>query len=121
DAAVAWTPDGKFVIFRSNRESSSPRYTRLFQVSVNGGLPAPLPLPIAFSGKFSDDGKYFAYSPVGGGSPFNYSTYVAWRNYRGGLASSVWIADMKTLDVVKVPRDRSNDFSPVWVDKQVYF
>jgi tricorn protease len=121
DAAVAWTPDGKFVVFRSNRESSSPRYTRLFQVSVSGGLPTPLPLPIAFSGKFSDDGKYFAYSPVGGGSPFNYSTYVAWRNYRGGLASSVWIADMKTLDVVKVPRDRSNDFSPVWVGKQVYF
>ncbi|MFZ0816608.1 MAG: PDZ domain-containing protein [Candidatus Sulfotelmatobacter sp.] len=121
DAAVAWTPDGKYVIFRSNRESSSPRYTKLFKVSVNGGLATALPLPMAFSGQFSSDGKYFAYSPVGGASPFNYSSYVAWRNYRGGLASSVWIADMATLDVVKVPRDKSNDFSPVWVDKQVYF
>jgi tricorn protease len=121
DAAVAWTPDGKYVIFRSVRESNSPRYTKLFKVSVNGGLATALPLPMAFSGKFSADGKYFAYSPVGGASPFNYSSYVAWRNYRGGLASSVWIADMATLDVVKVPRERSNDFSPVWVDKQVYF
>ena len=121
DYAVGWTPDGKFVIFRSNRVSSSARYTKLFKVSVNGGLPTALPLPIAFSGKFSADGKYFAYSPVGGGSPFNYSAYTAWKNYRGGLASSIWIADMSTLDVMKVPRDRSNDSSPVWVDKQVYF
>ncbi len=121
DAAVGWTPDGKSVIFRSNRESGSPRYTKLFKVSVNGGLPSALPLPMAFSGKFSADGKYFAYSPVGGASPFNYSAYVAWRNYRGGLASSVWIADMATLDVVKIPRERSNDFNPVWVEKQIYF
>ena len=121
DSAVGWTPDGKYVIFRSNRESSSPRYTKLFKVSLNGGLATALPLPMAFSGKFSADGKYLAYSPVGGASPFNYSTYVAWRNYRGGLASSVWIADMTTLDIVKVPREKSNDFNPVWVDKQVYF
>lgn len=121
DSAVAWTPDGKYVIFRSNRESGSPRYTKLFKVSLNGGLPTALPLPMAFSGKYSADGKYFAYSPVGGASQFNYAAYVAWRNYRGGLASSVWIADMATLDVVKIPRDRSNDFSPVWVDKQIYF
>jgi tricorn protease len=121
DAAVGWTPDGKYVIFRSNRESDSPRYAKLFKVSPNGGLATALPLPMAFSGKFSTDGKYFAYSPVGGASPFNYSAYVAWRNYRGGLASSVWIADMTTLDVVKVPRERSNDFDPLWVDKQVYF
>jgi tricorn protease len=121
DFAVGWTPDGKYVIFRSNRESGSPRYTKLFKVPVNGGLPTALPLPMAFSGKFSADGKYFAYSPVGGASPFNYASYVAWRNYRGGLASSVWIADMATLDVVKIPRERSNDFSPAWIDNQVYF
>ncbi len=121
DSAVAWTPDGKYVIFRSNRESASPRYAKLFKVPLNGGLPTALPLPMAFSGKFSPDGKYFAYSPLGGASPFNYSAYVAWRNYRGGEASSVWIADMATLDVVKVPRERSNDFNPVWVEKQVYF
>ena len=121
DFAVGWTPDGKSVIFRSNRESSSPRYTKLFKVSLEGGLPTALPLPIAFSGKYSADGRYFAYAPVGGGSPFNYTAYVAWRNYRGGLASYLWIADVNTLDVVKVPRERSSDFNPMWVDRQVYF
>jgi len=121
DAAVGWTPDGKDVIFRSNRESSSGRYTKLFKVSVNGGLATALPLPMAYSGKFSADGRYFAYSPAGAASGFNYSAYVSWKNYRGGLASSVWIADMTTLDVVKVPREKSNDFNPVWVGNQVYF
>jgi tricorn protease len=121
DSAVGWTPDGKYVVFRSSRESNSSRYTKLFKVSLDGGRPTALPLPMASSGKFSADGKYFAYSPVGGGSPFNYSTYTAWKNYRGGLASTVWIADMATLDVVKVPREASNDFNPVWVEKQVYF
>jgi tricorn protease len=121
DFAVAWTPDGKYVIFRSNRESTSPRYTKLFKIPVEGGLPAALPLPMAFSGKYSADGKYFAYSPVGGASPFNYNYYVAWKNYRGGLASSVWIEDVATLDVVKVPRERSNDSNPLWVGNQVYF
>ena len=121
DAAVGWTPDGKDVIFRSNRESSSGRYTKLFKVPVSGGLATALPLPLAYFGKFSADGKYFAYSPASGGSGFNYSAYVSWKNYRGGLASSVWIADMTTLEVVKVPREKSNDFNPVWVDKQVYF
>jgi len=27
DSAVGWTPEGKNVIFRSSRESTSPRYT----------------------------------------------------------------------------------------------
>jgi tricorn protease len=121
DSAVGWTPDGKYVIFRSNRENVGPRYTKLFKVSLEGGLPIALPLPMAFSGQFSPDGKQFAYSPLSGGSPFNYRNWVAWRNYRGGMASSVWIADMATLDVVKVPRERSNDFNPMWVGGRVYF
>jgi len=121
DAAVAWTPDGQYIIFRSDRENIGPRYTKLFRVSVKGGLATALPLPMAFSGAYSADGKYFAYSPVGGGSPFNYSNYVAWRNYRGGLASAVWIADMKTLDVEKLPRERWNDFNPMWVGNRVFF
>lgn len=52
DSAVGWTPDGKSVIFRSNRESSSSRYTKLFKVSLDGGLPTALPLPMAFSASF---------------------------------------------------------------------
>ena len=121
DSAVGWTPDGKNVVFRSGRESHSQRYTRLFTVSVAGGLPKALPLPSAYSGAYSPDGRHFAYSPTGGGFNFNYASYVSWRRYRGGLASAIWISGMPGLDTVKIPREGSNDFDPVWSGKDIYF
>lgn len=121
DYAVSWTPDGKYVIFRSGRESHSRRYTQLFKVPVEGGLPEALPLPMAYSGEFSSDGKRFAYSPTGGGFSFNYTNFVAWRRYRGGLASSISITDFPGLKTVKIPREASSDFNPVWVGDAVYF
>ena len=121
DSAVGWTPDGKNVIFRSGRESNSPRYTRLFTVPVEGGLPKALALPVAYSGSYSPDGKRFAYSPTGGGFNFNYGSYVSWRRYRGGLASAIWITNMAGLDTVKIPREESSDFDPVWIGKDIYF
>src|SRR5215831_13285936 len=44
DVPVAWTADGKAVIFRSPR-SSYARFLRLFSVPVGGGQPTELPLP----------------------------------------------------------------------------
>lgn len=121
DSAIGWTPDGKNVIFRSSRESNSARYTRLFRVPIEGGLPTALPLPMAYSGAFSADGKRFAYSPVGGGFSFNYSNFVAWRRYRGGLASFISITDFPDLKTTKIPREGSSDFNPVWVGDKIYF
>jgi tricorn protease len=118
---VSWTPDGKYVIFRSGRESHSPRYTQLFKVPVEGGLAEALPLPMAYSGEFSTDGKHFAYSPTGGGFSFTYTNFVAWRRYRGGLASSISVTDFPDLKSVKIPREASSDFNPVWVGDKVYF
>src|SRR3974390_2929618 len=63
DFAVAWTPDGKYIIFRSTRISQS-RYTQLYEVPVKGGIAKPLPLPMAYQGQFSPDGKEIAYSPL---------------------------------------------------------
>jgi tricorn protease len=33
----------------------------------------------------------------------------------GGQTTPIWIVNLKTLDLVKVPRDNSNDSNPVWV------
>src|SRR5215831_3555190 len=44
DVPVAWTADGKAVIFRSPRASYA-RFLRLFSVPVGGGQPTELPLP----------------------------------------------------------------------------
>src|SRR3954447_12147914 len=44
DRVVGWTPDGSRILFRSSRLSQS-RYTQLYSVAADGGLPEVLPLP----------------------------------------------------------------------------
>ena len=118
DNVIGWTPDGKRILFRSGRESFS-RYTKLFTVSTDGGLPEALPLPMGYSGQYSPDGKKFVYAPLGVGGGF--ANFIAWKRYRGGRASYIWLADMTTLDTVKIPRTDSQDFDPMWLGDKVYF
>jgi tricorn protease len=111
---AGWTPDGKDILFASMRESYSD-FLRLFRVHADGnGSPAVLPLPTATSGAYSPDGGAIAYVPV-------MQWQQAWKRYRGGQTTPVWLIDLKTLDLEKVPRENSNDSHPVWVGKTVYF
>lgn len=120
DVAVGWTPDGKSILFRSNRNSAS-RYTQLFEIPAQGGVEKVLPLPTAYTGALSPDGSRIAYNPLGPGSTFNFTTYVAWGNYHGGLAPSIWITTLPGLDSVQVPHETSADYSPTWADGKLYF
>jgi tricorn protease len=120
DVPVAWTPDGSKVVFRSNRDAHS-RYTQLYEVSPNGGAAKLLPLPLAYSGEFSPDGKYLAYEPLALPFGFNYASYVAWGNYHGGQAGTVNITNMSDLTTVTIPHEKTSDFSPVWYNGKVYF
>ena len=71
-------------------------------------------LPSVDWGSFSSDGSTLAYVPVRQWQP-------AWKHYRGGQTKQIWLVNMKTLDLEKVPRENSNDSSPVWVGSTVYF
>ena len=117
DEVLGWSPDGKSVLFRSTRNSYS-RFNRLFTVSLEGGLPRELPLPTAEFGAFSPDGKHIAYVPVDNN---NRLSAIAWKRYRGGKASRVWIANLGDLNLDQVPRETSNDGNPMWVGGKVYF
>ena len=120
DVAVAWTPDGKNVIFRSNRDAAS-RYTQLFSVPSTGGVAKALPLSMAYQGQVSPDGKEIAYSPLPPAFGFDYTSYVAWGNYRGGRASTIWITTLPGLESVEIPHENSSDFFPVYAGGKVYF
>src|SRR5574341_2201946 len=76
DSAVGWSPDGKQILFRSGRTSYSPG-PHLFTITLDGGLPAELPLVMAFAGSYSPDGARLAYMPM---PPAN----AIWKTYRGG-------------------------------------
>ena len=113
DNAVGWTPDGKQVLFRSARNSFS-YFDRLFTAPVQGGFPAELPLPMAQEGSFSPDGSRIAYVPIA-------RWQRAWKRYRGGQTTPIWLATLSNGRIEKIPRDNSNDFNPMWVGDKIYF
>ena len=109
-----WSSDGREVLFTSNRASKSV-YPRLFRIHADGVGPAELlNLPSVYGGSLSSDGTTLAYTPVRQWQP-------SWKHYRGGQTSQVWLVNMKTLDLERVPRENSNDSSPVWLGSTVYF
>src|ERR1051326_3522435 len=65
DRVRGWTPDGKRVVFGSSRVSAPQQsYYRLFSIALDGGLPEALPMPRAFTGTYSPDGKRLAYEEI---------------------------------------------------------
>jgi len=113
DLAQGWTPEGK-VLFASGRNSPTGRTQQLFTLALDGTWPELISLPMAHAGSFSPDGKQLVYEPMR-------RAFEAWKRYRGGTASYLWIADLKDSSVVKIPRKDSNDFNPMWVGSKVYF
>jgi len=115
DVPVGWTPDGKRILFRSTRATTRD-LPHLFTVAATGGAPEEVPLASGQTGSYSPDAARLAYVPFQQWQP-------AWRKYRGGQTTPIWLADLATSHVTKVPRPKtdSNDRSPMWVGDSVYF
>jgi tricorn protease len=113
DVAVGWTPDGKKVLFRSGREAYAD-IDRLYTVPAEGGVPEVLPMWRAEAGWYSPDAARIAYVP-------NLRWQNAWKRYRGGQTTPIYIVKLSDLSLEKLPRENSNDSSPAWVDDTVFF
>jgi tricorn protease len=113
DGPVGWTPDGKRVAFISTRDAWAD-VTRIYTVPLEGGVPEVLPMWRAFEGSYSPDGQSFAYVP-------NLKWQDAWKRYRGGQTTPIYIVRLSDLHLEKVQRENSNDANPVWVGDTVYF
>ena len=112
-AAVGWSPDGKQVLVRSSMLSNTD-YLRLFTVSVNGGYPRALPFPAGQDGSLSPDGSQLAYVP-------NPRWEQAWKRYRGGQASPIWVGNLNDSKVVRLPWKGTNDLDPLWIGDSIYY
>jgi tricorn protease len=113
DVTVGWTPDSKRVLFLSTREAYAD-FTRLYTVPVEGGVAEVLPMWRAFEGSYSPDGMQMAYVP-------NFQWQAAWKRYRGGQTTPIYIVRLSDLTLEKLPRENSNDKNPVWFSDTVYF
>jgi tricorn protease len=111
---LGWTPDGKKILFSSWGSSFRHFEDQLYTVPVEGGFPTKLPIPIGDEASFSPDGTHLAYLP-------HFQWEAAWKRYRGGQTTPIWIADLKDSSVVKVPRENSNDHYPLWIGDTIYF
>ncbi len=113
DVVQGWTPDGSRVLFASSRTSGNNQMN-FWTVALQGDVPTALPMPRAFQGKLSPDGKRVAYR-------MNGSWDDERRNYRGGQNRAVWILDLTTHDLQAPPWTDSKDIDPVWIGDVVYF
>lgn len=115
DEVAGWTPDGKQILFASERAAFADGVVQLFTVPVGGGFPTPVPLARASEGSYSSDGSRLAYVPI-------VQWQRAWKRYRGGQTKPIWIANLADSHIeAKIPRDNSNDFNPMWVGETIYF
>ncbi len=113
DIATGWTPDGKKVLFHSNRDSYAD-FDRLYTVPVEGGPAEVLPMWRGEAAWFSPDGTRIAYVP-------NEIWQTSWKRYRGGQTTPIYVVRLSDLALEKVPRENSNDRNPVWLGDTVYF
>ncbi len=111
---LGWSPDGKKVLFASDRESHAGGVPELFTIDINGSFPEKLPLPWGYEGAYSPDGTRLAYVPMR-------RAFSVWKHYRGGDTTPIWLASLSESRTEKVPRENSNDYNPLWIGGKVYF
>ena len=114
DQVYGWTPDGKEVLFRSWRDSIDESSPRLYTIAAGGGLPSPLPMPVAGVGRYSPDAKQIVYSP-------KYRDFRTWDRYVGGWAQDLYIYDFAAKSAKNITNDPNTDRDPVWIGNAVYF
>lgn len=114
DAVRGWTPDGTAVLFSSTLNTISRRVRRLFTVPLEGGLPTPLPMPMAERGDYSPDGQRIAYTPFA--EPF-----WSWKHYRGGMTLPIWLLDLSGYAQIEIPHENASDTFPCWLGETIYF
>lgn len=115
DGVIGWTPDGNSIVFLSARATGMP-VPKMYAMNASGeGLPRELPFPMAGGGaSFSPDGSRLAYMPLA-------PAFAQWKKYRGGRTTKIWIGNLSDSSVEEIPRQNSNDFTPLWMGDKIYF
>ncbi len=111
---VAWTPDGKSIVYRSRKQTYNDFVGHLFSVSKDGGLSTELPLSTGGFCSYSPDGNKLAFNRV-------FREFRTWKYYHGGMADDVWIFDFQTKEVQNITNSISQDIFPMWIGDEVFF
>ncbi len=111
---ITWTPDSKSIVFLTRRDTFNTWFGRLYTVSINGGLPEPLPLDRGGLTSYSPDGSKIAYNRI-------FRNFRTWKRYTGGMAQAISIYDWKTHQLEEIPHTEWTDTFPMWHGDTIYF
>ncbi len=111
---MAWTPDGKNIVFRSRKASFNSFVGQLYKVPAAGGMTEQLPLPRGGFCSFSPDGQKMAYNRV-------FREFRTWKYYKGGMADEIWIHDFNTRKTIPITNNPAQDIQPMWYKNRIYF
>ncbi|MEL6106569.1 MAG: S41 family peptidase [Planctomycetota bacterium] len=109
-----WHPDGKTLVYSTNGFAGLGRQAQLFTISHTKPVPSQLPVPYGTNGAISPDGEWLAYTP--------YSRDArTWKRYRGGMASDIWLFNLKNKTSKQITDFEGTDTLPMWHGKIVYY
>lgn len=109
-----WNPDGKGLLYSTNGFSGLGRVSQLFVMSNKNSVPQQLPVPYGTNGAISPDGKWLAYTP-------HSRDTRTWKRYRGGMASDVWLFNLKDKTSKQITDFEGTDSLPMWHKDDVYY
>jgi tricorn protease len=77
-------------------------------------LPQKLAVPYGTNGAINGDGTFLAYTP-------HSHDYRTWKRYRGGMASDIWLLNLKSNESKQITDFEGTDSLPMWHGSTVYY
>ncbi len=114
DRILDWYPNGNNLLFASGMYSGRQRFSQLYKVSANGGLPEKLPVPYGEFGSVSKNGKYLAYTK-------RTRLFRTWKRYRGGTATNIWLFNLNNYKSENITNNDANNELPMWHGNKIYY
>jgi len=111
---INWLPDSQHILFLSRRDTFNDWFGRLFTVSIDGGLPARLPIDKGGLTSFSPDSTKIAYNRI-------FRNFRTWKRYTGGMAQDIAIYDFKNNTYERITDYPGTDTYPMWHGDTIYF
>ncbi len=108
-----WTADNR-LLYSSDAYTGLGRQANLYLRGLDDPLPSPLPIPYGTNGAINADGTWLAYTP-------HSHDYRTWKRYRGGMASDIWLFNLKTNESRQITDFEGTDSLPMWQGASVYY
>jgi tricorn protease len=97
-------------MFNSAREE----FPRMYYASPTGALPEVLPLAYAAYASLSPDGQWIAFTPWS-------NEARTWKRYQGGMATDIWLLNLKTFESKRITDFPGTDDLPMWHGDKIYY